>query len=405
MLLIPYRLEILFTKIPIINALFIAASSLILIFMMMGVLPDDVVEPFVLRNWSIEGLIGNIFLHGGLFHLLGNMVFLWVFGNAICSTVGNAAYAGLYILLGGCASIVHLLLSGEPALGASGAVNGVVGMSLVFFPVSKLETFYLFFIPFGGFVYAGKFAAKSYWMILFWLVFDILGVVIGGGHIAYWAHLGGFVAGIIVASLLIGFKAITPFDPTLMDILAGRTLAEQPSFVIKRHPPAIVEPQVQSLHRQWIGEGSEEEKKMTHHTLSLQQQWLGEAEPITERSDSGVERRTGDTVVIRRKEAVPKLRLLRFIRSDKEVNCYFVNDGDSVSDISIESSQKLFAEVHPTRILKKGEPGWIKFTGSGQVVPRRLEFRISFWTDGGERRELRLAISEEGKRIVAVGDR
>lgn len=143
-------------------------------------------------------MFSYLWLHAGVVHLLGNMLFLWVFGNAVCARIGNPLYALLYLAFGVIAGVAHLAFNGQPALGASGAVNGIVGMYVVFYPLNNITCLYLFIIRFG------RFALSGVWIILLWLAFDILGAAVGSGGVAYWAHLGGFFTGFAVAALLIG---------------------------------------------------------------------------------------------------------------------------------------------------------------------------------------------------------
>jgi len=161
---------------------------------------------FVLRGFSISGLFGHMWLHGGLMHLIGNMLFLWVFGNAVCSKIGNVLYLPVYIMLGLAAAFTYIMFSDYPMIGASGAVNGIVGMYLIFFPLNDITCFWMFY--FRG----GTFSLSSFWMILFWLAFDILGVVGGGGAVAYTAHLGGFAAGIVIAVVLLKLQIVQMED-------------------------------------------------------------------------------------------------------------------------------------------------------------------------------------------------
>jgi membrane associated rhomboid family serine protease len=180
-------------------------------------IPDNIdrLAPFVLAKGNLPGLIGYIFLHGSILHLAGNMLFLWVFGNAICVKVGNLAYPFIFLALGAVAGIAHLSLNGAPAIGASGAINGIVGMFLVWFPTNSMSVFYLWI--FG----MGTFHVRSYWMILFWLVFDVLGAVLSCGCLAYWAHVGGFAAGFGLAVLLLklGRVRLEPYEKSLLQIL------------------------------------------------------------------------------------------------------------------------------------------------------------------------------------------
>ena len=152
----------------------------------------------ILDGWALRGLFGHILLHGGLFHLLGNMLFLWVFGNAVCARVGNTRYIFIYLLLGLSSGIAHNLFSDGMAWGASGAINGVVGMFLVFYPRNDINCFYWILIFFG------RFSLSSYWMILWWLFWDLLGFFFcrSVSDIAYAAHVGGFVTGFGIAYLM-----------------------------------------------------------------------------------------------------------------------------------------------------------------------------------------------------------
>jgi membrane associated rhomboid family serine protease len=121
------------------------------------------------------------------------MLFLWIFGNAVCAKIGNLRYLPIYTGLGIIAGMSQLLFSGEGGLGASGAINGIVGMYLVFFPTNEITCYFLMIFLLRPCV--KEFSLSSYWMILFWLAFDIWGAMQGGGGIAYFAHLGGFAGG------------------------------------------------------------------------------------------------------------------------------------------------------------------------------------------------------------------
>jgi membrane associated rhomboid family serine protease len=172
-------------------------------------------EAFLLDGWDPSSLFGHMFLHGGFLHLLGNMLFLWIFGNAVCAKVGNISFPFIYLFLGFCAAVVHLVADGSPAVGASGAINGVVGMFLVWYPLNSISCFYLWgFIPMLG----TAFSISSCWMILFWLVFDIWGAASTGGSTAYWAHIGGFAVGfaLAVALLKIGLVEMEEDEKSLL---------------------------------------------------------------------------------------------------------------------------------------------------------------------------------------------
>ena len=180
---------------------------------------------FILDGFGIKGLFGYMWLHGGLLHLLGNLLFLWIFGNAVCAKIGNVFFLPIYIFLGIVAGIVHLCFQGGPVIGASGAINGIVGMYLVFFPDNDITCYFVWVFFFRPIV--REFTLSSYWMILFWLAFDILGAVFsrgGGGGVAYFAHLGGFAVGFGIAILMLKAKWVSmeKYERSLLQILAGR---------------------------------------------------------------------------------------------------------------------------------------------------------------------------------------
>ena len=181
------------------------------------------VRPFILDGGKIKGLFGHMWLHGGILHLLGNILFLWIFGNAVCSKIGNTRYLPLYIFLGLLAAMAHLIFQGGSAIGASGAIMGVVGMYLVFFPQNDITCYFVWFLFFHPIIRG--FTISSYWMVLFWVIFDIWGAAKGGGTTAYFAHLGGFFAGMFLAILMLKTKWVEMnprYERSLLDVFAKK---------------------------------------------------------------------------------------------------------------------------------------------------------------------------------------
>jgi len=149
-------------------------------------------------------LISSTFLHGGLIHLGGNLLFLWIFGDNIEQKFGKVKFLGIYLIWGIVAGLVHILgdpQSSIPAVGASGAISGVLGAYLVIFPRAKIMTFMML----GFFWRMMHIQAK--WFLPFWLIFQNLlpffigGFGIAGGGVAYLAHIGGFVIGLATGYL------------------------------------------------------------------------------------------------------------------------------------------------------------------------------------------------------------
>lgn len=243
-MIIPWRVDVPQDRWPVVNWLIIAGAiaifvgQTILFFFMCDASfrrPDqsrvveadeiaEIIKPFVLEGFSLNGLVGHMWLHGGIIHLLGNLLFLWIFGNAVCAKIGNVFYLPIYLLLGVSAGLAHLFFQGGPVVGASGAINGVVGMYLVFFPQNEISCLFIFFIPLMIRPIVKTFFVSSYWMILLWLAFDIWGAARGGGRIAYFAHLGGFATGFMLAVLMLKAKWVTMerYEKSLLQILFER---------------------------------------------------------------------------------------------------------------------------------------------------------------------------------------
>lgn len=216
LLFIPYEIETLQQERPWVNWGIITACGLMALGIRAGQIPEQFVEPMVLTGWDPAGLLGHMLLHGGLWHLLGNMIFLWVFGNAICTNVGNAVYAIFFVLVGVTAAAVHLVADGSPAIGASGAINGVVGMVLAMYPLNRVYVAWVFTIR------GGTFDLPAWVLILTWLAFDAWGAFSGRPGVAYWAHIGGLLGGVGFGLILLktGVVQLTQFDnDSLLDLL------------------------------------------------------------------------------------------------------------------------------------------------------------------------------------------
>lgn len=150
-----------------------------------------------------EGLhtfVTNIFLHGGWAHLLGNMLFLWIFGDNIEDCCGHIRYLSFYIASGVVASAFWLFTewgSPYPAVGASGAISGVLGAYFVLYPTARIRTV----IGYGIFWRVVK--VPAYTMIGLWFVYQfILALVPINTGVAYWAHVGGFLVGIVLSRII-----------------------------------------------------------------------------------------------------------------------------------------------------------------------------------------------------------
>ena len=145
---------------------------------------------------GVEHLFTSMFMHGSVAHLLGNMWFLWVFGDNVEDEVGRMKYIVFYLLSGVAAAVTHVALnakSGIPMVGASGAIGGVLGAYLVLHPRAQVRMFLgirSIHVPAWGY-------------LVLWIGLQVVGVSpankLAGMGIAYWAHIGGFASGIFLS--------------------------------------------------------------------------------------------------------------------------------------------------------------------------------------------------------------
>jgi membrane associated rhomboid family serine protease len=152
-----------------------------------------------------QHLLTHMFLHGSWMHLIGNMWFLWLFGNNIEDSMTRPRFVVFYLLTGLAAAAAQIAAdpaSAVPMVGASGAISGVMGGYLVLFPRVRVFTL----IPLGFFIQTV--ALPAWGMLVYWIVIQLFGGFssIGGGQeggVAFWAHVGGFVAGVVLVKLFV----------------------------------------------------------------------------------------------------------------------------------------------------------------------------------------------------------
>jgi len=153
----------------------------------------------VLAGDGLYTFLTNIFLHGGWMHLLGNMFFLYIFGDNVEDACGHLRYLIFYLACGVAASALWMLTawgSRYPAVGASGAISGVMGAYFILFPRARIRTLVRI-----GFIWQ-VIRVPAYTMIGLWFLYQLLlaSIPLNTG-VAYWAHVGGFIAGIALAKL------------------------------------------------------------------------------------------------------------------------------------------------------------------------------------------------------------
>ena len=158
------------------------------------------VDP-VPQYWTV---LTSMFMHGGWFHLIGNMLFLWVFGNNIEDAMGHAKFLFFYLICGAAAAAAQTFVSPHsiiPMVGASGAISGVLGAYLLLYPRVRVHT--LIILP----IYITTVALPAWLMLGYWILLQVLSGLVSlnelekGSGVAFFAHVGGFVAGLVLVRL------------------------------------------------------------------------------------------------------------------------------------------------------------------------------------------------------------
>jgi membrane associated rhomboid family serine protease len=211
--MIPIRDAIRSKTFPIVNVILIGSNVLVFLwqisqgphlkeaFFLYGIVPARYSHPEISAHFTSfqQGLpfLTSMFLHGGFLHILGNMWFLYIFGDNIEDRLGHIRYLIFYLLCGVAAGFIHLFTnwnSNIPTIGASGAISGVMGAYLLLHPTSRIMTLipiFLFFqlVEIPAFIFLG------YWLLIQLLSASFTPRNVGG--VAFWAHIGGFVGGLI----------------------------------------------------------------------------------------------------------------------------------------------------------------------------------------------------------------
>lgn len=156
-----------------------------------GAFVNPVPEPLTLITYQ--------FLHGGWMHLLSNMAFLWVFADNIEDAFGHFGFLLFYLLCGIAAGLLHTLMqpdSGAPLIGASGAVSGVLASYLLLYPKARVWILLFMRIPLP---------ISAFWALSGWFALQLISIFVSSGdelQVAWWAHIGGFLAGLILTFVL-----------------------------------------------------------------------------------------------------------------------------------------------------------------------------------------------------------
>ncbi len=173
-----------------------------------GIIPARYTTPRGLETASPEGffvpVFASMFLHGGWVHLVGNMLFLFVFGRSIEDRFGHVKFLLIYLLSGLGGAVLHIVLnagSRVPSIGASGAIAGILGAYFVCFPSARITTLIPLFFFFWTIELPALLLLGYWFLIQFFVGFEMLAIesATRGGGVAWWAHVGGFIVGLVLA--------------------------------------------------------------------------------------------------------------------------------------------------------------------------------------------------------------
>jgi membrane associated rhomboid family serine protease len=172
----------------------------------------------IIQGKNIYTLFTSLFLHADIFHIGGNMLYLYIFGDNIEDFLGHLRFLLFYFVCGLVADLAHILSIASsaglqvPTLGASGAISGVMGAYILLYPRARIETLTLTFV-------ITVVSVPAVFFLGFWVILQLLYTWLGmGGNVAYWAHIGGFVAGIVLGLIAKSKRKPKPEMPYYTEI-------------------------------------------------------------------------------------------------------------------------------------------------------------------------------------------
>ncbi len=350
-MIFPYGLDIHIYKRPFTNIL--------LLFLMLAVFLSSFfpqyysfVEKLILEDWEPLQMAGNVFVHADAYKLALNIIFLFAFGNAICSVIGNWFYPVIFLLIGVAGSAAHLYLESGAAVGASGIVSGFIAVILVWFPKSKVKFYYLFW--FFTKVIHGSFKIRMIFVAILYFLADIFILGQFGYQPHYYVYTGGFTAGFILASLSQFFHLWPLGDETLFDLLKGEGGKTKVNDISEL---GSIEPDLDTIdldHEELV---TEPEPKV--------EEIITETEPEEKK------------VVEEKHDPVPRFRVLKIQEDHETIKCFIVNEGDAIRGVDISSTDMPDCKIEPSEKFRTNDAGIIKFT-KGIDTPDLIRFFIEF---------------------------
>jgi membrane associated rhomboid family serine protease len=212
--MIPLRDDIRSERRPYATYLFMAGCAVAFVYQLLSGLSDPKLNDTIIHAYGmtpasiIHGhrlwtLLTSMFLHGGIAHFVGNMLYLWIFGDNVEDAFGHLPYAAVYLVSGLLGSLLQIAIAPHsliPTIGASGAISGIMGAYFVLYPRARVLTL----VPI--FFFIRLFYVPAPLLLGFWILFQVLygcsSAPATGGGVAYFAHIGGFAAGALFALLI-----------------------------------------------------------------------------------------------------------------------------------------------------------------------------------------------------------
>lgn len=212
--MIPLRDTMPSETVPVVTRLLIAANVLVFLYQAgLGATGESFIRSHGLvprrvhldELETLRPLLTSMFLHGGWMHLIGNMLYLHIFGDNVEDRLGHVRYLVLYVVCGIVAGVAQVAINPRsvlPMVGASGAIAGITGAYFLFFPRARIVTL----VPI--FVFLQVIELPAVFFLFFWFAFQLflgigsLGTESGAGGVAFWAHIGGFIAGMVLGPML-----------------------------------------------------------------------------------------------------------------------------------------------------------------------------------------------------------
>lgn len=359
-MIFPFKLDIHIYRQPVTNLLLIVLMTAAFV---LSFFPQyfQYLEILVLEDWDPVQLSGNVFLHADIYKLVWNVLFLFVFGNAVCSVIGNLFYPLFFIIFAAAGSAVHLYMDGFAVVGAGSVVSGMIGILVVWFPKSKVKFYYFFW--FISKTIHGSFRIKMIFVAVVYFTVDMFLLNQYGPGIPYFTYAGGFAVGFLTA-LFSQFLHIWHLgDDTLIDLITGN---KNKPLVSDISELGIVNDENTYLEEDDMG-------TLEDGQTDLIEEIVGEDDEINDAIEVNI--------------PLPDFRVLRIQEDTGYIKCFIVNEGDTIINTVISSPDLISCEIEPANKFRSGDAGIIKFR-KPEKYKTELHFELSYEYNGEELRNL-----------------